>query len=205
MQPELTVSIGTNEQPRTEVASSGPWEGRSPGDILETCRAYLLMAANKAVGSDLRVKVAPSDLVQETILAAVKGFENFEGTTERELLGWLTKILSLRIVEAARRYRRQKADMGREVSIHDEAREVERSLSQLDGTPSALAIAQEEEERLKAAMASLDSESQQLVRMRNWEQLTFTEIGRRLGLSESAVRKRWGKAIRELRRYLRGG
>jgi RNA polymerase sigma-70 factor, ECF subfamily len=162
------------------------------------------MAANKAVGSELRVKVAPSDLVQETIFAAVQDFKKFAGNTERELLAWLTKILSYRIVGAARRFRSQQADIGREVSIDDEAMEIELSLSGMDGTPSALVMAEDEEKRLLAAMKGLDADDEQLVRMRNWDQLTFAEIGKRLGLSESGTRKRWGQAVQELRRRLDG-
>jgi RNA polymerase sigma-70 factor, ECF subfamily len=186
------------------ASSLHAWGNRSPADIVETCRAYLLMAANKAVGSELRVKVAPSDLVQETIFAAVQDFENFNGSSERELLAWLTKILSYRIVDAARRFRRQKADIGREVSIDHEAMEIELSLSGMDGTPSALVMAEDEEKRLLAAMKGLDADDEQLVRMRNWEQLSFVEIGKRLGLSESGTRKRWGQAVQELRRRLDG-
>jgi len=200
MQTESTIY----DQPDGDTPHTIAWRDQTPAEIVETCRAYLLMAANKAVGSELRVKVAPSDLVQDTIVVAVRDFGKFQGTTEKELFAWLTKILSYRIVEAARHFRRQKADIGREISIDDEAREIELSLSGVDGTPSALAMAREEEERLLAAMAELDPEDEQLVRMRNWDQLTFEEIGLRLGLSESGVRKRWGQAIRQLRRRLDG-
>jgi RNA polymerase sigma-70 factor (ECF subfamily) len=160
------------------------------------------MAANKAVGSELRVKVAPSDLVQETMIAAVQNFEQFNGTSERELLAWLTKILSYRVVDAARKFRRQKADVAREISIDDEAREIELSISGHDGTPSELVMAEEEERRLMAAMKELSPEDAELVRLRNWEQFTFEEIGQRLGLSESGVRKRWAQAVLDLRRRL---
>jgi RNA polymerase sigma-70 factor (ECF subfamily) len=40
------------------------------GRLLEGCRHYLLLMANQDTGPDLRAKVAPSDLVQETFLEA---------------------------------------------------------------------------------------------------------------------------------------
>jgi RNA polymerase sigma-70 factor (ECF subfamily) len=178
------------------------WPRNQSVDIIETCRDYLLMAANKAVGSELRVKVAPSDLVQETMIAAVENFDQFRGTSERELLAWLTKILSYRIVDAARKFRRQKVDVAREVSMDDEARQIELSIVDGNGSPSALVAMQEEERRLTEAMNSLPAELAELVRLRNWEKMTFAEIGAKIGLSESGARKRWGEAIRQLRQRI---
>jgi RNA polymerase sigma-70 factor (ECF subfamily) len=189
-------------RPAEPLYGKGCWHEMEPADLIETCRAYLLMAANKAVGSELRVKVAPSDLVQDTMIAAVQNFEQFNGSSERELLAWLTKILSYRVVDAARKFRRQKADVTREVSIDDEARVIELSITGRDGTPSELLMAEEEERRLMAAMKKLSSEDAELVRLRNWEQLTFDEIGQRIGLSESGARKRWAQAVQELRRRM---
>ncbi len=202
MPAERPSDHGTISQQDEPSRSKGIWPEVEPADLIETCRAYLLMAANKAVGSELRAKVAPSDLVQDTIIAAVQNFEQFNGTSERELLAWLTKILSYRVVDAARKFRRQKADVAREISIDDEAREIELSISGHDGTPSELVMAEEEERRLMAAMKDLSPEDAELVRLRNWEQLSFEEIGQRLGLSESGVRKRWAQAVKELRRLL---
>jgi RNA polymerase sigma-70 factor, ECF subfamily len=184
--------------------SSDAWRERRPAEIVEACRAYLLMAANRAMGSDLRVKVAPSDLVQETVIVAVRDFEKFEGRSEQELLAWLTKILSYRMAEARRRFRRQRADIDREVSLDDEAHEIELSLSGHVGAPVALAIAREEEEQVHAALGQLAPEDAELFRMKHWEGLSFREIGDRIGLSEGGVRHRWGLAAQELRRRLKG-
>ncbi|MBY0588247.1 sigma-70 family RNA polymerase sigma factor [bacterium] len=171
-------------------------------EIVENCRDYLLMAANRAVGGELRVKVPPSDLVQETVMAAIDGFDQFRGTTERELLAWLTRILSFRIIDAARQFQRQKVDLRREVSISAESSEVELALLQSDGSPSAFLMAEEDERQLLDAMSKLSAESAELIRLRHWEDLSFNEIARRLGMSESGVRKRWSSAICELREYI---
>ena len=40
------------------------------GEALESCRAYLLLVANRELDDDLQAKGAPSDLVQETFLEA---------------------------------------------------------------------------------------------------------------------------------------
>lgn len=174
------------------------WADLAPADIVETCRAYLLMAANKAISNELRVKVPASDLVQDAIVAAVMEFDKFRGNSERELLAWLTKILSYRIANAVRQFRRAKSDIRREVSIDEEAHQIELTMSGLDGTPSALAIADEEEARLQQALSELDPQDQELIRLRNWELWTFEALGRHFGLTEAGARRRWSRAIKDL-------
>ena len=44
------------------------------GNLLEACRAYLLLVANRELAADLRAKGGASDLVQDTFL---EGHRNF--------------------------------------------------------------------------------------------------------------------------------
>jgi hypothetical protein len=53
------------------------------GRLLEGCRAYLLLAANRQLDADLQAKGGPSDLVQETFLEAQKDFPPFQGARIR--------------------------------------------------------------------------------------------------------------------------
>jgi RNA polymerase sigma-70 factor (ECF subfamily) len=179
------------------------WKDLSPAEIIETFRVYLLSAANKAVGSELRVKSAPSDLVQDTIISAIKDFDNFRGTSERELLAWLTTILANRLADAARQFRRQRNDIARETPLDRSGCDnISLTLSSADGTPSAYVMAREEEQRVRSALAKLSPDDQAIIAMRNWDLLTFDQIGQKLGLSESGARKRWAAAIKELRGQL---
>ena len=177
MQRDLRKSVPRTVESESVREFRGLWPELEPADIVETCRDYLLMAAYRGMSPELRVKVAPSDVVQETILAAVQDFHKFQGASERELLAWLTQILAYRIANEVRRFRCEKADVRREVSIEQEVHEIQLSLSGADGTPSALVIAREEEARLHAAIDSLDELDQKLVRLRNWGELTFEAVG----------------------------
>jgi RNA polymerase sigma-70 factor (ECF subfamily) len=64
------------------------------GQLLHHYRGYMLSLANDEISVDLVIKVAPSDLVQETCLQAARDFPCFEGATEAELRAWLRQILS---------------------------------------------------------------------------------------------------------------
>lgn len=187
---------------KSAIPSSNGESNQCPAHLLEACRKYLLMVANRSMRPELKVWVAASDLVQETINVALRDFEQFRGTSDKELHGWLTKILSNRMADAVRDSQRQKNDIRRQFSIDDEARAIELSLTDSDGTPSAHVMAQEESRRVHDAINQLDEESRQVIFLRNWEKLPFHEIGRQLGISEAGARKRWTKALAKLRPFL---
>ena len=84
----------------------------------EPCRNYLLLVANRELNGELRAKVSPSDVVQETFLEAQKHFDQFRGSSQEELLAWLSSILHSLLRNASRRYKEtQKRDVSREVRV----------------------------------------------------------------------------------------
>lgn len=163
-----------------------------PAERLESFRSYLLMVANRETSPQLRVYVAPSDLVQQTLILANRDINQFRGTTEKELLGWLTTILLRQIASAARRPQFPPSPQ---------------PISSVDGedhnTPSSHLIAEEESRRLHEAINSLEAEHREVIELRNFQGLTLEEIGERTGMCGSGVKKRWNIAIRELKRRLK--
>ena len=80
-------------------------------------RSYLCFLARDGIGTELQGKVASSDVAQDVLVAAQRDFPDFRGTTERELLARLRRMLANRIVDYARKYgARRKAQ---ERSIED--------------------------------------------------------------------------------------
>src|SRR6478752_628985 len=63
------------------------------GRLLEECRHYLLLVANRELEADIKAKVGPSDLVQETLMEAHQAFDRFHGMNEANVLAWLRRIL----------------------------------------------------------------------------------------------------------------
>src|SRR5436305_11185825 len=88
------------------------------GRVLETCRRYLLLVAERQLDPKLRAKGGASDLVQQTFLEAQRDFARFQGTSEAELLAWLSRLLQNNVGDLARRYRGTgKRDIEREVAL----------------------------------------------------------------------------------------
>lgn len=176
------------------------------GRLLNIYRGYLLAIASDRLAKNVTVKIAPSDVVQETLLRAVQAFPKFHGSTEFELRAWLQQILMNIVVSAHRHYRGvAKRDISREIPLHDSSSlggEWQVAATRQD-TPSAQLETVERLQRLFEALQSLDEKHRQIIQLRTIEQLNFEEVGQRLHQTSDAARKSWSRAIRQLAKKLR--
>jgi RNA polymerase sigma-70 factor (ECF subfamily) len=186
-------------------AQEGDEEGL--GLLLQSYRNYLHLVARTQIDLHLAARVNPSDIVQETFLQACRGFGQFRGRTQAELLTWLRQILVHNIVSAFNRHMRsQKRDVRRERSLEVIARNVdcssqhiEAALAAQGSSPSVCAQRQELAALVADRLAELPPRYREVVVLRNLEGLTFEEVGARMGNTRQAARKLWAKAIDQLR------
>lgn len=159
--------------------------------LLESCRDYLLAIANSEMEPWLQGKIGASDLVQETCIAAFNKFDNFRGQSEAEFLGWLRMILLNQLSTTVRSYRfTEKRRVDREVPLNGVAKTQTNQRN-----PLSELLRDENVGRLKNAIAQLNDDYRAAIELRSIEQLSFVEIGQRLGRSEEASRKLWGRAM----------
>lgn len=176
---------------------------RALGELFDRCRPVLLEWASRALGNRFRAKHGPSDLVQQSFLEAQRDFNAFQGASDQELLAWLRQILTHNLMDFARKYQpTTKRALDRESAEEDA---VLNSVVAQDPSPSQHASTREQVLLLQEALLGLDEEKRLALRLRHQEQLSFIEIGRRLGKSEEAARKIWARAVEELRRVIKGG
>ena len=175
--------------------------------LFELCRSYLGFAARAQVESWLRVKVDASDLVQQTMLEAHRDFDNFQGASEQEWLGWLRKILAHNVADFVRRYRgTAKRQVRREVPFCDPlttgmGRGAPEPAAP-DGTPSQEFLRLDSELRLAAALEELPEDYQEVIVLRNPQRLSFNEVAQQMGRSRPAVQMLWMRAIKKLQQSL---
>jgi RNA polymerase sigma-70 factor (ECF subfamily) len=175
------------------------------GQVLEACRGYLLRVASRRLSADLRSKGGASDLVQQTFLDAQRDFDRFQGESEKQLLAWLRQILLHNLAHFQRRYRATgKRDLGREAPLAGEASSTDAGagLATQTPSPSEQIVAREEAEVVQQALERLPEEYRQVLALRHQEQLTFEEIGQRLGRSISGARALWLRAVERLNEEL---
>jgi RNA polymerase sigma-70 factor (ECF subfamily) len=177
-------------------ARAGSREGL--GELLESCRDYLLLIAGQELDADLRVKGSASDLVQETFLEAQRDFLQFRGDSEAELLGWLRRLLLNNLANFSRHYRTTaKRHVEREVPLQGQSSSLDLrdSLAVSMPTPEEQAMEQEQVDMVDRVLERLPEDYRQVLLWRYREELAFEEIARRLGRTENAVRKLWARAL----------
>lgn len=168
------------------------------GRILDGCRNYLLRSAQRALDSDLRPKGGASDFVQDTFLEAHTDFAAFRGSTERELLAWLTTILNHRLSNNRRRFRSTlKRDVDREIPL--EALVPPACADTENGAAEKNLVAGEDAQRLREALDRLPPTMRTVLTLRTWERRTFVEIATTMHGSPESVRKLWVRAVQRLR------
>jgi RNA polymerase sigma-70 factor, ECF subfamily len=173
------------------------------GRVLQRCRAFLLRVAEQELGADLRAKGGASDLVQDTFLEAQRDFDRFAGRSEAELLAWLRRMLLNNLANFARHYRGTgKRAIDREVALDTPRGGGPRDLADRIGTPSAVLMGLEQTAALSRAMGRLPEQYRKVLTMRYQQERTFEEIGQEIGMTFSAARKLWLRAVLALQQEL---
>jgi RNA polymerase sigma-70 factor (ECF subfamily) len=197
----------SREVPRwIEEAREG--SGEALGRLLEWCRQYLLLVANRELPADIQGKLSSSDLVQETFLKAHDNFACFRGHTEEELLGWLAQILRNTLASAKRYYLiADKRQIGLEVTLHtsNPLASMVNGVQDPGPSPSGHALAREAEEDLMQVLDQLPKLYRQVIYWKNWDRRSFEEIGRLTGRSAEAARQLWRRAVEQLQHCLGPG
>jgi RNA polymerase sigma-70 factor (ECF subfamily) len=177
--------------------------------LFERYRHYLRVLAQAQVGRHLRGKCDPSDLVQQTLLEAHRDFQDFAGTHEAELLGWLRRILAHNLFNEARRFAAQLRDAAREVSLEQVQAGVDRSslalgraLADAAPAPSQIALEREAAVRLADTLAQLPKDYQTVLVLRVFEGLSADEVAERMQRTPGAVRMLQMRALAALRDLL---
>ena len=178
------------------------------GQLLAQYRNYTRLLARTLIGTNLRLQLDPSDLVQETFLEAHRDFPRFEGSTERELLAWLRRILARNLADQARHQKAGMRDYRRQESLERvlerTGHRVQQALLATASSPSAAAARREQAVLLADALAGLPPDYREVIILRNLERLRFEEVAARMGRSPGAVRMLWTRALERLSTAMEG-
>ncbi len=177
--------------------------GEPLGQLLQLYRNYLTILATTQLDRRLRRRMNPSDLVQETMLAAHCDFVKFRGNSERELLAWLRQILIHCLHHAIETHLKAKMrDVRREISVERVSEAMDRSvvnfvqvLADRGPSPSAPLRQRERVVALADQLAKLRPPYRDVIVLRNLQGLSFEEVADRMDRKPGAVRMLWLRAI----------
>jgi len=156
---------------------------------LEHYREYLRLLARLQLDPRLRGQLDPSDIVQQTLLRAHERFDQFRGQTDLELRAWLRAILSRSLVDAARKFGRQKGDRAQslEAALEESSAKLETLLASEESSPSQGAARAERLMELSLALARLPEDQRTAVELRYLHGLAVPDVALRMDRSTVSV------------------
>ena len=203
MSEEVSVNNDSSREFLQLLASARSGNREALGELLQWYCNYLTILASTQLDKRLQRRLSPSDLVQDTLLAAQRDFPDFRGQCERELLGWLRQILINSLHRAIEVHLKAgKRDLRREVSLDEMNTSMDKSAVNFgailagNGTsPSGPVHARERAVALANELSKLPEHYREVIVLRNLQSLSFEEIATRMEKSVGAVRMLWLRAI----------
>ena len=181
----------------------------SEGDarFLDRFRSYLQFLARVQWDPKLGRKLDESDIVQQTLLHAHRAIDQFRGSNDEELAGWLRQILARNLTHAIRDLGRDKRDIARErsleVSLSQSSARLEKWLAADQSSPSQRAERNERMLLVAQAVETLSDAQRDAVILHYWRGWPLGDIAQHLDRSPSAVAGLLHRALGKLREALK--
>jgi RNA polymerase sigma-70 factor (ECF subfamily) len=184
----------------------------SLGQLLETYQNYLKLLARTQLADQVRGRVSPSDVVQETMLEAHCDFPKFRGTSDGEFFAWLRRILVNNLARAveqhvltAKRDVRREARLQINASLDRSATRLEAMLADHRPSVESDASVQEQLVELANALSQLSPDHRDVIVLRHLEGIPFAQVAERMNRSSGATRMLLLRAIEQLRQLISSG
>ncbi len=167
-------------------------------------RAYLRQVVDFRMAPRLRVRVDPSDIVQETQLEAFRRLADY---VKREPMGfrlWLRKTAMEQLLMAQRRHLgAARRAVGREAPLPDRSSELLAEQFVASGTtPSQKANQDELAQTMRDALGRLSEDDREILVLRNLESLSNQEAAEVLQVQPTTASQRYGRALLRLGKVL---
>lgn len=152
------------------------------------------------MSKELRSKLESMDLVQDTLLHALNGLDDFTYKNEGDFIRWLSKISENELRGSLKKLHAEKRDIRREVPLEGYGPTTGSRFVVNPGpieitTPSVIMSKKEDLNKLEEAIDQLKPEYREVIVMSKIDGLSYKEMGERLGKSADAVGMLLSRAI----------
>lgn len=168
------------------------------GEILRRDLPWIRKRVLDRCGDALRARVEDDDLVQEALLEVLRYGPRFLMGDREQFRGLMVRIIENVIRGQHDFHNALRREIAREKPLPSG------TMLRLDGAavsvtrPSEAAHRQEREAWVRLALELVDREDREILLLRQWKELSYTEIGEQLGIGESAARMRFTRALPRL-------
>jgi RNA polymerase sigma-70 factor (ECF subfamily) len=167
-------------------------------------RAYLRQVVDIRMAGPLRVRVDPSDIVQEAQLEAFRRLDDYVKRKPMPFRLWLRRTAVEQLIMAQRRHLgADRRAVGREVPIpdHSSLQLAEQFLAS-GSSPSQRFTKSELARRMREALGELSEDDREILMLRNLESLTNQEAAQVLQIQPATASQRYGRALIRLGKVL---
>jgi RNA polymerase sigma-70 factor (ECF subfamily) len=169
------------------------------GELLGNLRPYVRLLVRTLRRGRAPARFDDSDLVQDALLEAHRGFAAFQGRTVAEFTSWLRTIVRRTVGRTLRDH----LETSKRAAGREEGAGGLDAVAAAESTPSQSLVRDEQAAEMAAALARLPDAMQQVLLGRHVDGLSHAELAARLGRSEQAVRVLYTRALRRLREEYR--
>ena len=177
------------------------------GAFIEAHRRQLLAYADRNIGPALRSRIEPEDIVQEVIVSALASLDQFK-VPGRDPFRLLCQLAEQRIIDSHRHHvGAKKRSAAREVSMDapvaggDGFGFINMLIASIT-SPSQAFSRDQKEFQLQQAIAELNDEQREILRLRFVEGLPTKEIAERLRKTDGSIRVMLTRTVAHLQEIL---
>jgi RNA polymerase sigma-70 factor (ECF subfamily) len=170
-------------------------------------RETLRWSVELRLDGKLRGRVDPSDIVQETHLEAYQRLADYLERRPMPFRLWLRKTAYERLLKVQRHHMKTaRRTVSREVPLPEHSSILLADQLLASGpTPSQQIAKGELAQKLRGALLQLPAPQREVLLMRNFEGLSYQEVACILDIDPATARKRYGRALLQLRHLLLEG
>ena len=187
IEPEIATALSSAEQDRLSVQAALQGDQAAFGDLVTRYQTAVYNMAYRMLGNPTEAE----DAAQEVFVRAWKQLHSFQ--PERRFSTWLLSIASHHAIDLLRR-RRPSAPLD-DVALY---------VPSNDPEPLDTVLQGEQSDMVKKLLNTLPDKYRSVTVLRYYNDLSYDEIARMTGLTESAVKTQLHRARRMLAEKLRG-
>ena len=190
---EFSVLTTQDLLARAREGSDTAWEV-----FFRRYRKFLVFAIQMRIPGFAQRRFDAEDVLQSAFLSAWREIQGFEYRGEGSFRSWLRGIVVNNFRNKLRAHDGRETDFDSRILREAEVPDGEDEAND----PAVLAAKAEDERRFIARLKELPTDDQEILGMRIFEQLAWTDIGKILGCDRVTARRRCGEAIKRLERGL---
>jgi RNA polymerase sigma-70 factor, ECF subfamily len=200
----MTRPAADSPEIQTLLERVGKGDRQAFEPLFESHRAYLRQVIDLRMVDLLRVRVDPSDIVQETQLEAFRRLEDYVKRKPMPFRLWLRRTAVEQLVTAQRRHLgAERRAVGKEIPLPDRSSLLLADQFLASGSsPSQRLTKSELARRVREALGELSEDDREILVLRNLESLSNQEAAEVLQIQTSTASQRYGRALTRLGKVL---